>query len=423
VETPKTGKRKTWPKTITSGSVSVKVYEVNHATARTGKAYVLAWTTPAGRQTQKFADPDQAVNEGRLKADQMSAGRMEGASMTSGDRDELQAARRIAGTVPLLTALAEWQQAREITSGKFLVACEAWAARNGVSYETITTATVVTKFTAAKKKAGVDVKASYDKILPSLVTEFGERSLGSINSRELQAWLEKRYPHPVSRNTARKRIVSLWRWSRDQNYLPRDMKTEAEFTSTAQEDDGDIGVIGTQTFTELLHLFRKKHPGYLGALAVAGFCGLRRSEVHEQAWEDIDLTALHVRVTKAKRNTPAKRLVPISPAAANWFLLCGNRKGPMCTNLAIDRIRNIGRDAAFTLPDNCFRHSFISHRVAATGNVAETSLESGNSPRIIFQHYRSLFTKAQGEAWFSIPTEKQKSAGIVLDMQGKAAGS
>jgi hypothetical protein len=74
----------------------------------------------------------------------------------------------------------------------------------------------------------------------------------------------------------------------------------------------------------------------------------------------------------------------------------------MCSDMATDRIRAIGRTAQFVLPDNCFRHSFISHRVAQTGNVAETALEAGTSPTIIFQNYRELFDKADGEAWFAI---------------------
>jgi hypothetical protein len=44
-----------------------------------------------------------------------------------------------------------------------------------------------------------------------------------------------------------------------------------------------------------------------------------------------------------------------------------------------------------------------SDPLAQTGNVAETALEAGNSPTIIFQHYRELFTKAEGEAWFNVP--------------------
>jgi len=214
--------------------------------------------------------------------------------------------------------------------------------------------------------------------------------------------MDEKYPHPVTRNTARKRFVSLWRWCRKQGHLLRDAQTEAEQTDSAREAVKEIGIIDAGTFFKLLEYFRARHPEYLAALAVAGFTGLRRSEIHEQTWEDIALDRKILRVTNAKKNTPARRLVPLSDAAVEWLMLCGGRKEEICTNLAVDRIRNIAREAGFNLPENCFRHSFISHRVAQTGNVAETALESGNSPTIIFQHYRELFAKADGEAWFCI---------------------
>lgn len=86
----------------------------------------------------------------------------------------------------------------------------------------------------------------------------------------------------------------------------------------------------------------------------------------------------------------------------NGSCCCKERKGSLCTNLAVDRIRVIARDAKFELPETCFRHSFISHRVAQTGNVAEIALEAGNSPQILFRHYREHFTKDEGAAWFGI---------------------
>ncbi len=172
-----------------------------------------------------------------------------------------------------------------------------------------------------------------------------------------------------------------------------------------------IGVIDSATFGRLLAYFRTAHPEYLGALAIAGFCGLRRAEVHAQQWVDINLDRGFVRVSKAKRNTPASRLVPLSAAAVKWLTLCDDRTDALCANLAIDRIREIARTAINgktkkplfpAIPDNAFRHSYISHRVAATGNVAATALEAGNSPKIIFGHYRELFTKEEGEAWFEL---------------------
>ena len=51
---------------------------------------------------------------------------------------------------------------------------------------------------------------------------------------------------------------------------------------------------------------------------------------------------------------------------------------------------------------NALRHSFISYRVADTQNVNQTALECGNSPSIIFKHYRELVRPAEATKWFGI---------------------
>jgi hypothetical protein len=49
---------------------------------------------------------------------------------------------------------------------------------------------------------------------------------------------------------------------------------------------------------------------------------------------------------------------------------------------------------------NALRHSFISYRVAAIQNVAQVALEAGNSPQIVFAHYRELVRPAEAKALF-----------------------
>jgi hypothetical protein len=51
---------------------------------------------------------------------------------------------------------------------------------------------------------------------------------------------------------------------------------------------------------------------------------------------------------------------------------------------------------------NALRHSFTSHRVAHTQEVAKVSLEAGNSPRMIFSNQRELVRPKDAEAWFGI---------------------
>jgi len=48
------------------------------------------------------------------------------------------------------------------------------------------------------------------------------------------------------------------------------------------------------------------------------------------------------------------------------------------------------------------RHSFISYRIAKIKNANEVALEGGNSPNIIFRHYRELATEEEADAWFAI---------------------
>lgn len=59
--------------------------------------------------------------------------------MSTGDRDELRSAGAITGGIPLLSALAEWAKAREVTENHILPGCEFWAARNIATHERKTT--------------------------------------------------------------------------------------------------------------------------------------------------------------------------------------------------------------------------------------------------------------------------------------------
>ena len=62
----------------------------------------------------------------------------------------------------------------------------------------------------------------------------------------------------------------------------------------------------------------------------------------------------------------------------------------------------------FKWKHNALRHSFISYRVADIQNVAQVALEAGNSPQMIFQHYRELVRPAEAKAWFTIEPDNGK---------------
>ncbi len=407
-----------WPKTVTIGHASVKVYRNVHPHTASGWIYVVAWQSPNGRKREKFADRAVALAEAKTKAHQLASGRIEGAMMSTGDRDELTAARKLANGMPLLAALEEWVKARQLTPGNVISAAEAGAARNGQAHKRVTVATAVKEFLKAKTAAGKNVAIDHADSFRRINEAFGESFIDSISSRQLDVFLAQ-WEHPVTRNTNRKRLVSVWRWSQRKGYLSREAKTEAEMTDAAHEPAPTIGIINLSTWRALLSYFRDEHPELLGALVLAGFCGLRRAEIHAQTWEDISLERKNLRVTAAKRGTPARRMVPLCDAAVEWLMLCSPQKGYVCPSvewkgkvqpsLAVDGIRRIAKEAMDgkkprfpALPENCFRHSYISHAVAASGDIARVSLNAGNSPKEINRHYRELVTEDEGKGWFEV---------------------
>ena len=69
---------------------------------------------------------------------------------------------------------------------------------------------------------------------------------------------------------------------------------------------------------------------------------------------------------------------------------------------------------------NALRHSYISYRVALTGDVARTALESGNSPKMIFRHYREVVDEEAANAWFAItPPEGWEPSGLRWALRSK----
>jgi hypothetical protein len=51
----------------------------------------------------------------------------------------------------------------------------------------------------------------------------------------------------------------------------------------------------------------------------------------------------------------------------------------------------------------------FSYRLADVKSVAQVALEAGNSPQMIFQHYRELVTEKGAKAWFAITPKSTKA--------------
>lgn len=410
-----------FPKRLVQGNSKVTIYRTKHSKTASGYIYQVAWYDASNaRRLKQFTDPTEAISDGKRRLEQIAAGEIDVAGITNADLKELRKARELAGDTPLLAALAEWKAARQHADIHLIEAAKDWSERQGNASREKTFEFVYQEFLAAKLAAGKSAK-TYTPHLDAFSDKFGGLKISELKEPSLQAWLNTFETHST-RNTKRKRLVTLWRWAQKKGYVSRSMKTEAEMTDTAAEEDVNIQTIAAPTLFNLLEYMKKHHPQYVAPLALAGLCGLRRSEVQSQLWDDIHLKRKLLKVSSAKKGTPAYRIVRLSEAALKWLSFGAQTSGEVCpgNTWAMDRIRDIGQTGdRFTLPSNCFRNGYISHLVALAGNIERTALEAGNSPSIIRKHYLELFTAEEGAEWFGsfpemtgekIPTEKKERA-------------
>lgn len=414
-----------FPHTLKRGSVSLKIYRINRparANRPAARCFTLSWHAGGQRHTKQFASEAAAVEEAQLKLDQLTSGKIDAAAaMTMEDASVLEEARKIADGVPILAALAEWSKARKLAGGDLLQAARAWADKQGTGYKSDIVENVVGAFLAAKIKERVKVRTTY-KTLAHLRAQFGGVNMDTVTVVALEKWMHTRYPSAVYHNTALTRFRTLWAWARKKGFLPKHAETVADEIAKIHQESKRIGIIRTATLKTLLAMVREKNPELIAPLVLAALCGLRSVEVHSQQWSDIDLAAGHLTVTGAKLNTPAFRIVPLCDSAKEWLLLCGDRTERVCrTVVDVEKVRDLAAAAKIKLPDNAFRHSYISHAVAATGDVNRTALDSGNSPKKIFANYRALVTKAEGEAWFALtPAAVEEKEGKIVNMKEAA---
>jgi Phage integrase family. len=127
-----------------------------------------------------------------------------------------------------------------------------------------------------------------------------------------------------------------------------------------------------------------------------------------------------IEVAAHKAKTSARRLVPITDNLARWLVPQVESSNALVwqdTKAVFHKERRrVAEEAGVKWRQNALRHSFISYRLAEIQDVNRVALEAGNSPQMIFRHYRELATPERGRTWFSISPAKARN---VVAMTGK----
>lgn len=245
--------------------------------------------------------------------------------------------------------------------------------------------------------------------LRKLSEHFTGRMISTITATDIEKFLAGLNVAPETWNTIRRDCVTLWSFAIKAKLAQENV---AKAVERSRRIDEPPGILKPEQAAALLA--ESKNNDLLAFHAIGLFAGLRVSEIKSLDWRDVDLAGGFIHVGAAISKTRSRRLVPILDNLRAWLQPIAKPAGAIVDG-ALRYRHEAARERAgiTTWPDNCMRHSFVSYRLAATGNAAQTALESGHDQAVLFRHYRELVRPSAAERFFSIAPASQASGKVV----------
>lgn len=405
--------------TVKVGSVSVKIYKVSEK--KTGYEYFQVADFSSGRRLlRSVGNEKDAVALARQIASKTATGEVASLALTPADRylyfRVLEILKPTGETLEV--AVSTYARAKAKLGARSLeAAVDDYLARYPVDLPKRTAGEVLNELVAAKRADGLS--PVYLKDLGFRIGKFSRDfggQLSNISATAIADWLRNMGCAPRGRNNYRRAIITLFMFAASRGYVAKDQIDFDRNVAVAAEKSSAIEIFTPMEMRKLL-LTSRMNPKNLPAgfnrryasvgltpfLALGAFAGLRAAEIERQQWEDINLKRGWIRVTAAKGNTAQKRLVPVPANLKQWLDLYEQSNGPVCELARTpDALRRLAIRANVPWKHNALRHSFISYRVAQTGNIPQTAMEAGNSVAMVNRHYRELVTPDEAIDWFAI---------------------
>ncbi len=409
-------KSQKFPITILRGSSVVKIYR--DKTKASGTYFRVSFYKGGKRCGLNFADLNEAKAEAEAKAAQLSRGDLDALHITGKDRlvygRALDAIRPL--DVTLDAAALEYAAAKKVLTGFSLAeAAHFYMRHHGRGIRPKPVAEAVAEMIAAKADKGVSATylADLRYRLGGLAEAF-HCNVNAIVSDDLRTFLDGLGLAPRGFNNTLGSIGTFFAFAKERGWLSH----EAELLAGIEKRREKAVPVEIFIPAEMGELLAYCSAELRPCLALAAFAGLRSEEILRLDWSDVERRPGFIEIAADKAKTAARRLVPITPNLAQWLALSPRSAERLWRHSKAwffeatrDTVKRINenrkpKEPRFLWKANALRHSFISYRLAETQDVNRVALEAGNSPRMIFQHYRELCTPAEAGSWFALaPSE------------------
>lgn len=412
--------------TIQFKTSSIPIYSDLHHGRPT---FLIAYYADGARKRERFKTFDEARSRAKEAAKELADGKAHVASFTQEQTATIKSAIGLLGAAgaKLLPAVQEYVEAQKILGGQARIVD---AARHYVAFLKeqkkkaelipITLPEVAEKFMEhiRERKKSRRYTLDMQARLARASSAFTGR-IANIKSDDVDEWLKSmKGVSGRTKNNYRAALGTLFAFARDKGHLPRDSKTEVEFSARYDDKGGEIGVYTPEQLSVLLTNIDRR---FVPFVAIAAFAGLRSAEICRLTWDDVRWHHGDIELKKAKAKTASRRLAPLLPCLRAWLEPFKKHSGPVLEGVqdefalatqfkkAVDAITDAEGKPLVKIVHNGLRHSFITFRLATEKSAAAVALEAGNSPKMIFEHYRELRTEGEGREWFSVtPAQNAK---------------
>lgn len=255
-----------------------------------------------------------------------------------------------------------------------------------------------------RKSSGASKRYCYDIELriQRFCDEFPLKNVAEITTQDVDNWLGALGLAPVTRNTFRRDLRTFFSFAMTRRYC---VENPVVGTSKAKEVGGDIQILSVPQVTTLLESASEATLPYW---ALGAFAGLRPAELERIDWADFDFEENELEVKARHSKTATRRSVPIRPNLQAWLSPYRLSSGRICPESPRKQLE-ADRERAGLLddwPQNALRHSFGSYHLAHFKDARALALEMGNSPGVIFKHYRQLVKPAAASHYWQIVPKK-----------------
>jgi len=284
-----------------------------------------------------------------------------------------------------------------------------WLRRNAVELPKITVADAVKEI---KKQAETDGKSDLRrKQLANVLDRFAENfnlEVQTLTPKLIAEYLTALELAERTRRNHRDVIGFFNRWLVLRGYLAKGTDWLEGVQNYAARK---LGQISTYTADEMQRLIAAADKRILPMIVIGGFAGLRHAEIARLEWQDIDLEEGFIEVKAENAKTDTRRIVPLKPNLKAFLKKLAKKSGKVVSvvnttkqllKTASDTADAENEIEAMEWKHNALRHTYISARVAESGDVPRVADEAGNSPQVIRTNYLKRMRPAAAAEWFAI---------------------